>query len=804
MRADRATNFLADYRKILDVASTAESESLSRTDPKAALAATLNYLERPPYEWLLVLDNADDIDLFQKTSMDDICLLDYLPRYGRTLVTTRDSRLVGQLSLANDGLQVRSLESEEALDLLLKSTPLKLTTTGRGTPDEQALDLAKELGNLPLAIAQAAANIRHLRTSLSSYTKFYKERKSRTELLEQHVHDSKMPPQSVLITWQISFEHVQKSNPTAAELLCYLGFLHWQSIPGALLRLFPEIDQLNELQFTKAVGELLHLSLLDQPSEDEFSLHPMVRYWISTRLTIEERSKRLISVLGILAGIFPARSYDEKTLCRSLLPHALEVINQADEITMVVRSLARLMQVVAYFLMWMGISNWSLRLISKALDLGESLWSPEDAAPIYLRKFKGRCLAHAGRHEEAVVDFRKCLENLDTVTKATDREKADERFHLNGDLANSLLGSGKTQEKEAEEIREVVLEEGRARLSSLSPSEETLNVMARKHTLSKSLIRLHQFDKAPSLVDEILDWADNAGKGVVSEEVFLPWMSDRADILARQDKTTEALAIHSKVLRCSLSIHKSGSEGRWIAVYNVASSLFELKKYEELEQLVHDSLSTMPTDLMGGRMLHSALGVLNLVAVMKQRQARYKEAEQLHRLILDWDGQWNEPVSSFVTASTIRSGAGSISHFICAYNLSLCLARQGRMEEVKTLRLSHKDGMEKAEAIYGPLEQRLGQDARDVEIYNEARQRLLNKIGTIDDAWWIENKKFIQRGEDRFGRLDANQMLAEKAAIAAQVQANPPQEGTSPKSSIFHDLVRFRRKKHKFGEPPER
>lgn len=786
------------------MASTAESETLSLADPQAALAATLNYLERPPYEWLLVLDNADDIDVFQTTSMDDICLRDYLPRYGRTLVTTRDSRLVGQLSLANDGLQVRSMEAEEALKLLLKSIPLELTAAGRGTPDEQAIDLAKELGNLPLAMAQAAANIRHLRTSLSSYTKFYKERKSRAELLEKHVQDSRMPPQSVLITWQISFEHVQNSNPTAAELLCYLGFLHWQSIPGALLRLFPEIDQLNELQFTKAVGELLHLSLLDQPSEDEFSIHPMVHYWISTRLTIEERSKGLDSILGILASVFPFRSYDEKTLCRSLLPHALEVIDQADELAMVTRSLARLMQVVAYFLMWMGISNWSLRLISRSLDLGESLWSPEDASLIYLRKFKGRCLAHAGRHNEAVVEFRRCLEDLDTVTKATDAEKADERFYLKGDLANSLLGSGKAKEEEAEEIRRVELEEGRARLSKVSPTEETLDSMARKQTVSKSLVRPNQFDEAFSLVDEILHWAENPGNGVVSEDLSLPRTSGRADILARQKNPTEALAIHSNILRRSLSIHESGSESLWIAVLNVASSLFKLRKYQELEQLVHDILSKMPTELMGGRMLHSALGVFNHVAVMQQRQARYEEAEQLHRLILDWDGKWNEPASSFVTASTTKSGTGSISHFIYVYNLSLCLARQGRMEEVQTLRLNHNDEMEKAEAIYGSLEQRLGQDSRDVETYNEARERLLSSTGAIDDGWWIENKEAIRRGEDRLGRLDANQILVEKGAIVAQVQLNPPKEVSSRKPSIFHDLVRFRRKKQKVREQLER
>lgn len=108
------------------------------------------------------------------------------------------------------------------------------------------------------------------------------------------------------------------------------------------------------------------------------------------------------------------------------------------------------MQAVAYYLMWMGIRNRSLRLISWSLNLGKSLWSPEDASLIYLRNSNGRCLAHAGRQKEAAVEFRKRFEDLDTVTKVTDAEKPDERFYLKGNLVNSLLGSGKAKEEEAE------------------------------------------------------------------------------------------------------------------------------------------------------------------------------------------------------------------------------------------------------------------------------------------------------------------------------------------------------------------
>lgn len=46
-------------------------------------------LERDPSSWLLVLDNADDYDLFVGTAWGGKSISSYTPNEGRVLITTR-------------------------------------------------------------------------------------------------------------------------------------------------------------------------------------------------------------------------------------------------------------------------------------------------------------------------------------------------------------------------------------------------------------------------------------------------------------------------------------------------------------------------------------------------------------------------------------------------------------------------------------------------------------------------------------------------------------------------------------------
>ena len=213
IRADTLTNFIVDYGRILEILKTQRGDSeieisQTRMDVKQ-LNATRAELERHPDSWLVILDNLNQFEDFYSATEENISISSLVPRRGRLLITTRDQRFQGSFASANDGQQVAPLLSDEAEELLLRSIPARLRRTEPEKTHRHALILLDELGRLPLAIAQAAANIRDQNLSLAEYADLYKDKSQRMDLLRLPAEDSfKADPskssQSIFITWEIS------------------------------------------------------------------------------------------------------------------------------------------------------------------------------------------------------------------------------------------------------------------------------------------------------------------------------------------------------------------------------------------------------------------------------------------------------------------------------------------------------------------------------------------------------------------------------------------------------------------------
>jgi hypothetical protein len=69
---------------------------------------------------MLFLDNADDIEAF-RNSKDE-----FIPRRGRILITSRDSRYQGEIAPAANGLNILPM-NKKGLELLTKSIPETLS-----------------------------------------------------------------------------------------------------------------------------------------------------------------------------------------------------------------------------------------------------------------------------------------------------------------------------------------------------------------------------------------------------------------------------------------------------------------------------------------------------------------------------------------------------------------------------------------------------------------------------------------------------------------------------------------------------
>jgi hypothetical protein len=149
VRADNWANFAKDYSQILRVGFSVESETRKPLD--GILMTTRETLESRPYEWILFLNNIDDLQEFRNN------IQKYVPRKGRILISTRERRFPGGVVTANNGLHLAPMNDDEAITLLRKSIPSELLDIANS--EESVRLIVHSVGNLPLAIAQAAANI---------------------------------------------------------------------------------------------------------------------------------------------------------------------------------------------------------------------------------------------------------------------------------------------------------------------------------------------------------------------------------------------------------------------------------------------------------------------------------------------------------------------------------------------------------------------------------------------------------------------------------------------------------------------
>ena len=103
----------------------------------------------------------------------------------------------------------------------------------------------------------------------------------------------------------------------------------------------------------------------------------------------------------------------------------------------------------------------------------------------------------------------------------------------------------------------------------------------------------------------------------------------------------------------------------------------------------------------------------------------------------------------------MQTKTGSPSFHFHIYSLCLCLARQQKFLQVQELRMQYGDQLQRVDSIYGTIVERLRQDAQDVEIYEQAKKKVVAGDSVTNDPWFLENKKALERGEDRFGPLNA-------------------------------------------------
>lgn len=300
--------------------------------------------------WLLVLDNADDAAILspsdefngqQSTPSDanDGCresepihklqqhLSEYLPpsKHGSVLVTSRTMPAARQIAEHNDIISIEPMV-DTATELLRK----KFGTTIASDDIDGVADLAKALDFMPLALVQAATYIRERapRCSVRQYLKEYQQSDQRkTSLLNQgtsHLRRDKTASNSVLLTWQMTFEHLRTTHRSAAELLFMMSFFDCQGIQEALIspRNIGAGADLTEA-FENDLQVLRDYSFVKITRDKQvFEMHSLVqlatRKWLECENEVDEWRKRFLSHLHALFSRCADKYWE---MCEALFPH---------------------------------------------------------------------------------------------------------------------------------------------------------------------------------------------------------------------------------------------------------------------------------------------------------------------------------------------------------------------------------------------------------------------------------------------------------------------------------------------------
>jgi hypothetical protein len=278
--------------------------------------------------WFLVVDNADDVEIFHKSTHSGGGILDFLPSSdnGRTLFTTR-SRKVASIAAKTTVETLLQMHPEEATGLHEKS----LIDKEEVKDTENVSQLLDALTYLPLAIAQAAAYINVYKTSIAAYIRVFNDADAQNiiELLEEGYDDEVHYDRSqgaVATTWIVSFDRIRRTAPAAADLLSFMAYVEPRGIPRSIL---PRLK--TEQQMTQAIGTLTgHGFLSRRESEATFDMHSLVhlatRIWNKNEGREREMQQK---TLARVAEIFPTDDWRNRDLWRQYLPHALRLLGAA-------------------------------------------------------------------------------------------------------------------------------------------------------------------------------------------------------------------------------------------------------------------------------------------------------------------------------------------------------------------------------------------------------------------------------------------------------------------------------------------
>ncbi|MFJ9904318.1 FxSxx-COOH system tetratricopeptide repeat protein [Streptomyces sp. NPDC101152] len=655
------------------------------TEANIALPAVREALRegRPYARWLLIFDNADSPEQVRH----------HFPQSGNgTILVTSRNRRWGQVGRS---LEVDVFTREESKELLRRSGP--------PLSDAEADALADALGDLPLALEQAAAWRAETGMPASEYLRLFESK--RIELLEVAPPPEYQLP--VAAAWNVSLDHLETRSPAALRLLQLCSYFAPDPISRSIFTglgnssIHPELDPaLNDpIGLARAIREVNRYSLarIDHRTES-IEMHRLVQLVLNNRMNPEEQSRMRRGAHTLMAAADPKAPMNPANWPRyaELYSHIIASEGMKSDQPWV----RQLVRNIAEYLYYWGDHELSLEFSEQAWEAWRTIFGEEDQQTLLMGQWLAFVNWALGRFDEAarlVADLKQIYERTTPADGEDTREDALDALQLEAAVrrAEGRFAAGAELDKIAYE---------RARRAFGEDDPTTLNIA---HNVGVSLRLAGQFREALELDRRTLDLKRRLFRGddrriLITEYNLAVDVRETGDYVGArelhesvQESYQAAFGIDNPstveaVRQLSESCRKEGDHVRSLELATDAHAKF-VRRYPEAHPRSLAAALTLSVALRQNGDLQAARtrGVKACEGYREVYDPRHPHvlsadvdlavtlrllgmAEEAHRLD-----------EAALVSLTDRLGEGHPLALVCAINLASDLAALGRHEEAR-------------------------------------------------------------------------------------------------------------------------
>jgi tetratricopeptide (TPR) repeat protein len=354
LRTERPETLRTDLAGLAVALGIADAEA----DEQDAFAAVQQWLERNG-RWLVVFDNAPGPN----------AIAGLLPEGagGHVLITSRAHA------------DWRALHAQPvALDVWQRAESRRFLAQRTGEQDNNAIDaIAEALGDLPLALEQAAAYTTTNAITLSGY--FERLRDRAPELFGAcrpvgYEH-------TVATVWQLAFEAIVQDR-IATELLSVCAHLAPERIPRELLEAAVEHSEnadVTQRAADDAVTLLLRYALLTPAAEQTFDMPRLIGQLTRDRLDVAAQVGAAAAAVTVVHALWPTRPWEHEhwSICQRLFAHALTATEHSQRHDAAPEHTASVMRRAGQYEQARAQLTSARRLTERALAIDKTIYGPE-------------------------------------------------------------------------------------------------------------------------------------------------------------------------------------------------------------------------------------------------------------------------------------------------------------------------------------------------------------------------------------------------------------------------------------------